>query len=450
MSITSSVREDSMRLRNAAAAAAVLGAWVSGAWLAGDVRGEQMPAPTYAKDVAPILFKNCTGCHRPGEIGPMSLLTYADVRPYASSIREEVEAGHMPPWHAEAPAGTFRNDRRLSDADRATLARWVDAGAPRGDDKDMPPRPTYTEGWTIGEPDAVFELPRTFDVPASGTIEYQYFEVPTNFTEDKWIQAVEIRPDARAVVHHILVYAREPEGSGPPRPRALVARRDQGTPEPPPPAPGSAPRQQRRLGSLIATMAPGWNATVFEPGTALQIRAGAVLTFQMHYTASGKAMTDRSSVGFVFADAPPSTEMRAGSFINGRFVIPAGDASHRVDAEVGFAEDVHVSGLFPHTHLRGIRWEYNLTYPDGRTEKILDVPAYDFNWQTYYMFAKPLAVPKGSKIVSSAWYDNSPKNPDNPDPKVDVRWGDQTWEEMQYTGIMYTVDGAPRPAAGVR
>ena len=426
------------RVRIAVVCVAVAG-WSSGYFvIADDGRQGQGAAPTYTKDIAPILFKNCTGCHRPGEIGPMSLLSYADVRPYAASIKEEIEGGHMPPWHAEAPAGTFLNDRRLTDAEKATLVRWVDAGAPRGDEKDMPAPPRYTEGWTIGQPDAVFPLPQPFDVPASGTIEYQYFEVPTNFTEDKWIQAMELRPEARAVVHHILVYAREPEGSGPARPRVLVPRRDQASPEPAP-QPAAERRPQRRLGALIGTMAPGWQAMVFQPGTAMQIRAGAVLTFQLHYTAIGKPMKDRSSVGFVFAKEAPATEMRAGSFINGQFVIPAGASGHRVDAEVGFAEDARIWGIFPHTHLRGTKWEYRLIHPDGRSEMILDVPRYDFNWQTYYMFAKPLAVSKGSRIVSSAWYDNSTKNPHNPDARMDVRWGDQTWEEMQYSGLMYTV-----------
>ncbi|HUF48736.1 MAG TPA: hypothetical protein VMM93_13045, partial [Vicinamibacterales bacterium] len=217
---------------------------------------------------------------------------------------------------------------------------------------------------------------------------------------------------------------------------------------PPRPAAGQAPA--RRLGSLVATMAPGWNAMVFKPGTALQIRAGAVLTFQMHYTASGTPRTDQSKVGFVFAPEPPAQEMRAGSFINARLEIPAGAAHHRVDAEVGFAQDVHVWGLFPHTHLRGVKWEYTLVHPDGRTEKILDVSRYDFNWQTYYMFTKPLAVTRGSRIRSSAWYDNSANNPANPDPSVTVRWGDQTWEEMQYTGITYTVDATPPPSGRAR
>jgi hypothetical protein len=184
----------------------------------------------------------------------------------------------------------------------------------------------------------------------------------------------------------------------------------------------------------------------------LQIRAGSVLTFQVHYTASGQATKDRSSIGLVFARTPPDDEIRASQFINTRFTIPAGASDYRVDAGIGFSDDVHVWGLFPHTHLRGKRWEYRLVYPDGRTETILAVPAYDFNWQTYYMFAEPLAVPKGSRIEGSAWYDNSAANRSNPDPKSDVHWGDQTWEEMQYTGISYTVDsrhksgGARRPA----
>jgi hypothetical protein len=434
------------------AVALVAGVWFGGTLVTtGAMPAGQAATPTYTKDVAPILFSNCTGCHRPGEIGPMSLLTYADVRPYATSIKEEVQAGHMPPWHAEAPAGTFLNDRRLSDTDKATLVRWVDAGAPRGDDRDMPTPPVYTDGWTIGSPDVEFPLPEAYPVPASGTIDYQYFEVPTNFTEDKWIQAIEVRPDARDVVHHVLVYAREPEGSGPARPRVLVPARapaPAGAGERPAaaraPAAGQAP--PRRLGALIATMAPGWNAMVFKPGTALQVRAGAVLTFQMHYTATGTPRTDRSKVGFVFAKAPPAQEVRAGSFVNTRLRIPAGAENHRVDAEIGFAQDALVWGLFPHTHLRGVKWEYTLVHPDGREETILDVPRYDFNWQTYYLFAKPLAVARGSKILSAAWYDNSAKNPHNPDPSVNVRWGDQTWEEMQYTGIMYSADAAPASA----
>jgi mono/diheme cytochrome c family protein len=401
-------------------------------------------APTFTKDVAPIFYRNCTSCHRPGGLGPMSLLDYETARSRADHIREAVSAGIMPPWHADAPHGTFLNDRRLSDADKKTITGWVDAGAPSGDAKDLPPAPAYTNSWTIGTPDAVVAMPTDYEVPAQGVIEYQYFEVPTNFTEDKWVQAIEILPGAREVVHHVLVFARgpastppppAPAGSPPPTP-LFLRRDDQGIPDVPP-GPDGKPRE---LGALIGTTAPGTNVLTFPAGTALRVRAGSVLTFQMHYTAKGHVMKDRTSVGMIFAKAPPDEEIRASAFVNGQFVIPAGAVDHRVQSELGFSENVRVWGLFPHTHLRGKRWEYRLVQPDGRSDVILSVPNYDFNWQTYYMFATPLAIQGGARIEAAAWYDNSVMNSSNPDPKKDVRWGDQTWEEMQYTGILYTVD----------
>ena len=403
--------------------------------------------PTFSKDVAPILYKNCTGCHRPGEIGPMSLLTYEEARPHAADMKDEIMAGHMPPWHADPRFGTFLNERRLTDQEKQTIARWADGGAPRGDAKDLPPMPQFPAGWSIGKPDAVFSMPTEYEVPATGTIEYQYFEAPTNFTEDKWVQAIEIRPGAKAVVHHVLAYCREPTPST--RPQVLRQRADLGIPAPTPPAApptqtSPLPRPPRRLGTLVATTAPGTNAMVFRPGSALLMKAGSTLVFQVHYTANGTPTKDRSSIGVVFAKEAPLDEMRASQFLNGRLVIPAGAPDYKVDSEVGFNDDVHLWGLFPHTHLRGTRWEYQLVYPDGRTETILSVPGYDFNWQTYYMFEKPLVIPKGSRITASAWYDNSAAKKTNPDPKSEVRWGDQTWEEMQYTGLMYTVDSARR------
>ena len=431
--------------------AAVLGS-VATLWLVGfqlRAHADQAGAaavPTFTKDVAPILYKNCTACHRPGEIGPMSLLTYEDARPHAGDMRDEVMAGHMPPWHSDAKPGTFLNDRRLSEQDKLTIKKWADAGAPRGDMKDMPAAPKYSNGWSIGTPDVVYTMPDAYPVPASGEIEYQYFEVPTNLTEDKWVQAIEIRPEVRAVVHHVLVYARDGAPVTPPRPRALIQRADLAFANrpPAPQVPGAPPRNTPRgpLGSLIATTAPGTNAMVFRPGTALRLTAGTVLTFQLHYTSNGTAAKDKSSVGMVFAKAAPDDEIRVSQFVNGKLVLPAGAADVKIDSELGFSEDVHVYGLFPHTHLRGKRWEYRLVYPDGRIEPLMAVPTYDFNWQTYYMFATPLAIQAGVKIQASAWYDNSAKNPSNPDPKVDVKWGDQTWEEMQYTGITYTVDSA--------
>jgi hypothetical protein len=402
---------------------------------------------TFNKDVAPVLFRHCTTCHRPGEIAPMSLLTYEAARPWARSIRDKVSDGAMPPWHADPAHGRFRNERRLSQQEKDVLVRWAAGGALRGDPRDLPAPPIYPSGWTIGEPDAIVSLPAPHPVPADGEVPYQYFEAPTNFTEDRWVQAMEIRPGNRSVVHHVLVFCREPN----PAPRELVLRPlplDGATPRASPSPDAAVPPTvaPSRRGPLLATTAPGMNATVFEPGTAMLVKAGSVLTFQMHYTANGEATTDRTSIGFIFAKRPPALEVRATAFTNGRFVIPAGAPDHAVESGVSFLDDVTLYSVFPHTHVRGKRWDYRLTYPDGRTETLLSVPKYDFNWQTDYVFATPLKVPKGSVLRAVARYDNSPANPANPDPKVEVRWGDQTWEEMQYTGLNYSIDRKPATA----
>ena len=395
--------------------------------------------PTYSKDVAPILFKNCAGCHRPGDIAPMSLLTYDEARPWAKAIRSAVALGKMPPWHAAAPRGTFSNDRRLTDQERETLVAWADGGAPQGNVKDLPPRPKFVEGWEIGKPDTVISMLKPYDVPASGTINYQYIEIPTNFTEDKWVQAIEVKPGVRSVVHHILVFSKEPGATPPPAAFTTIV------PRPFAPKEGQKPIDPNATlagirGVLIATTAPGTNAMTFQPGSALLIKAGSILTFQIHYTANGTPTSDVSSVGFVFAKEPPQREVHTSAFLNPTFVLEPGEANKAVDSAIEFKQDVHITALFPHTHLRGKSWEYRLVYPDGHSEVVLSVPNYDFNWQTYYEFTTPLAVPKGARLEATAHYDNSVNNPSNPDPKVAVHWGEQTWQEMQYSGITYTVD----------
>jgi hypothetical protein len=422
------------RLAHAAALAVTLFALT----MVPTARTSSAEAPTFAKDVAPILFKNCASCHRPGDIAPMSLLTYESARPWAKSIREKVAVGSMPPWHATQPHGTFENDRRLSDKDKDTLVRWADGGAPKGNPKDLPPAPKFAEGWEIGTPDAVISMPREFEVKESGTIAYQFFESPTNFTEDKWIQAIEVRPGARSVVHHVLVFCREPGERREPAFAQVVPNLG---------AFGHGHAEERLPGSLIATTAPGTNAMTFKPGRAIRIKAGAVLAFQVHYTANGTVTKDRTSVGLIFAKQPPQQEIRNSAFVNPLFVIPAGADNQAVESAIQFSEDSHIWALFPHTHLRGKSWEYRLVYPDGRREIVLSVPRYDFNWQTYYVFAKPVAVPKGTRLEATAHFDNSVANKWNPDPKVAVRWGPQTWEEMQYSGITYSVDGRLAPAA---
>jgi hypothetical protein len=430
---------------------------LSAAALSPQVAFAQAPAsgPTFTKDVAPILYKNCVSCHRPGEMAPMPLLTFQQVRPYANAIGRRVQNGTMPPWHAEAPVGHFLNERRLTAEEKDTIARWVAARSPQGDPNDLPPAPTFVEGWAIGTPDAVVSMQKEFEVPASGTIDYQNFPIPTNFTEDKWVQAMELRTSAASVVHHILVFAREngveprrdpfrqvalPNGGNhgvtlPERPERPQQAAPQGAGQ------NQAPRAPVRQ-TLIASLAPGSTTMVFQPGTALHVKAGTTLIFQVHYTANGTVTKDQSRMGFIFAKEPPRQEIMSSQFMNPQLILPPGAGNQRVDSEIEFTQDSHIWALIPHTHLRGKSWEYQLKYPDGRSEVVLSVPKYDFNWQTYYHYTKPLAAPKGSRLQAIAHYDNSTANRSNPDPKVEVHWGEQTWEEMQYTGITYTIDAA--------
>jgi len=431
---------------------------------------EPSSGPTYSRDVAPILYRNCTNCHRPGEIAPMSLLTYKDARPWAKSIGARVAAGTMPPWHADPATGEFLNDRRLSAVEKETLVQWVAAGAPEGDPADLPAPPRYVEGWMIGQPDAILPMQEDYPIPASGTVAYQYFEVPTNFTEDKWIKAFEVRPGNRAVVHHVIVYARAPAPATPPQPAAppqpgarrpvplftfadniteIPAGQTGGPALPPdqrkPRGPNDRPAP-RVLGPSIGGYVPGTATRVYRPGTAARLVAGSTLIFQMHYTTTGQATTDRTSIGLIFSDTPPETELRGTALINGKLHIPAGDPDYRVDAEMTFNRDVTLWGMLPHTHVRGKRWSYEVTFPDGRKQTILSVPNYDFDWQTDYNFKEPLKLPQGTRLHATAWYDNSSRNKSNPDPKQDVWWGDQTYEEMMFTGLTYSVDPA-RPGA---
>lgn len=412
----------------------------------------QPTAPTFAKDVAPIMHAKCTSCHRPGGMAPFSLTDYDSVKYNADAIRDAVETDYMPPWHAEGPHGAFLNDRRLTAEEKSTILRWVDGGAKFGDAKDLPPTPVYASGWEIGTPDAIVRMPTDFVVPASGTVEYQYFEVPTNFTEDKWVQAMEILPGSRESVHHVLVYAKVPpapvaagtgRASSGGAAQPLFVRKPQFDPPADPPRSDKSNGPPRQLGALIGSTAPGTNVLEFPKGTAMRIRAGTVLTFQMHYTAHGHESKDRTSMGFKFADAAPKEEIRAAAFVNGAFTLPAGERDIAVPSELEVSRTIRIWGLLPHTHLRGARWQYTLQKPDGSKSVVLDVPRYDFNWQTYYLFATPLEIPAGGKLLSMAWYDNSAMNRHNPDPKKDVTWGDQTWEEMQYTGFLFSIPPTP-------
>jgi hypothetical protein len=393
------------------------------------------PAVTFSKDVAPILHKHCTGCHRPGTVAPMSLLTYADARPYAKGIRNHVIDGAMPPWHADQSVGRFANARILSEAEKQTLLTWANTGSKEGDPRDMPPAPTYTSDWAIGTPDLVWSMDREFEVPTDGTVEYQYFLVPSGLGKDVWVQAMEIRSSAPEVVHHVLVFDNPPTRPAPSG--AFDLKKEFQTPR------SRAQAPEGGGGSLLMAFAGGTGPRVLPAHTARRIAAGSVITFQVHYNPNGKAVRDRTSIGLKFASEAPKEEIRMVNFSNGALRIPPGADSHRVDAEIGFVKPVRLWGIAPHAHLRGKAFEYRLAYPDGRTDRILSVPRYDSSWQVEYMFETPLDVPAGARLLASAWYDNSRNNRNNPDPTVEVLWGDQTWEEMMFNWFSYSLPGGP-------
>ncbi len=455
-------------MRITLSAALVLGS----ALVAPSIAGAQgaAGAPTFNKDVAPIFYKNCTACHRPGEVAPMSLLTFAAARPYARSIATRVSQGTMPPWYADPAHGEFVNARTLTAAEKDTILEWVSSGAPEGNVADLPAQPVYPDGWSIGKPDAVFALTEDYPVPESGTIDYKHFEVPTNLTEDRWIQAYEVQPGTAAAVHHVIVYARAPRRAAPPAaaaaPTAPAATAPATPPQRPivfapgmnlPPdvrtamakqaTPNDRPVPAGGLGPFVGGFTPGEGVRVYTPGTAMRIPAGATLIFQMHYTATGKPTTDRTKIGFVFAKEPPKHEVMTVSLVNQNFTLPAGAPNTKVDAQMTFNQGATIWSILPHTHVRGREWKVDVTYPDGRNEVVLAVPKYDFNWQTEYVFKEPLKLPKGTVLRTSAWYDNSSANRSNPDPTVDVHWGEQTWEEMQFTAMTITLDPAPQPTA---
>jgi hypothetical protein len=385
---------------------------------------------TFTRDVAPILQKSCQGCHRPGEAAPMSFLTYQQVRPWAKAIKEAVLLRKMPPWFADPHYGKFRNDRALSQRDMNTLVSWVNAGAPEGDPRHLPPAAEFVDGWNIGKPDLEIAMANDFHVPASGTIEYQYIVMPTRFTEDKWVQMAEVRPGNRALLHHVIAFVREPGSKwlrGAKPNEAFV------------PPPGSRDREEGS-GQFLVGYAPGSMPEVLEPGRAKLIQAGSDIVFQLHYTTNGQPGADRTKVGLIFAKEPPKERVLTVAAMNRKFAIPPGAANHEVHAEVEFASDVKLLAMLPHMHLRGKDFEYRAVYPTGETQTILRVPRYDFNWQLSYYPERELLLPKGSRIACTAHFDNSPNNPNNPDPGQEVRWGDQSWEEMMIGFMDIAVD----------
>jgi len=399
---------------------------------------------TFYKDVLPILQNHCQECHRPGEVGPMPLLTYKDTRPWATAIREAVRLRKMPPWFADRSVGHFRNDRSLSQQDIDILSQWSDNKGPEGKVKDAPPPREWVEGWNIGKPDIVVQLPKAYDIPAKGTVEYTYFILASGFTKDTWVQAGEFRPGNRSVLHHATVFFRDPDSRWLRKypageyfvPAEQIARANAPSSGATTNA-GASLLEERFLGYV-----PGRQAMVLPPGQARLIPAGSDIVVQFHYTTNGRPATDRSSFGLVIAKEAPTRRFYTTAVANDKFIIPAGAADHVVQASMTLRGDAELTGFYPHMHLRGKWMEYRAFYPGGRSELLLRIPRYDFNWQLVYELSESKRLPRGTRIEVTGAFDNSPNNPYNPDAKATVRWGDQSWEEMLAGFIQITVDPA--------
>jgi hypothetical protein len=445
----------------------VAGLMAGVAALAADVSSSPASV-TFHKDVLPILQKNCQGCHRPGQIAPMSFLTYENVRPWAKAMKAAVASRKMPPWFADPKYGHFANDRALKQSEIDTIVAWADGGAKEGDAKDAPPAVAWpADGWQI-QPDYVVKGPE-YDVPAKGVLEWTNFVVPSGFTKDTWITSLEIKPSALAVTHHICVsfIAHTPEvkygvplwidkqrdESGSEVPRAKGEKRRL------PGLPGVPGDDRERLAARSAN--PGGSEGCYVPGlqatdyrifnAAKLVPANTDIVFGVHYTTIGTAMTDKPLLGFTLAKEPPqrrfisyNTQPAAG--VDGEtFRIPPNDGNWASPpAEVLFNEDAQLVWMMPHMHLRGKDMTYRLEYPTGEKQIVLSVPHYDFNWQLGYN--TDVKIPKGSKMTVEAHFDNSPNNKFNPDPNRPVYYGDQTWEEMMspFFGIVVDMKADPK------
>jgi peroxiredoxin len=365
---------------------------------------------TYSNQISRILQKHCVECHRKGEIAPFTLTKYDDVIGWGDTMVEVIDDQRMPPWHANPKHGNFANARLMTDNDKQLIRDWVDAGCPEGDPDQLPEPRQYTDGWQLPKkPDLVINMrDRAFDVSAEGTVRYQYFEIDSGLTEDTWIQAAEAQPGNRSVVHHILVFVRPPNG------------RDRG--------------MEGTTGQFLAAYVPGHRAPIYPDGSAKLIPAGSKLIFQMHYTPIGTPQSDLSRLGLVFAD--PNSIRKVVTTQQARvskreFIIPPHADNHRFEVRSSTAPTaIEVLSFMPHMHLRGKSFSYEARYPDGRRETLLDVPQYDFNWQTVYQLAEPVSLPSGAYLQCVAHFDNSTSNLNNPDPTKTVGWGDQSWDEM--------------------
>jgi hypothetical protein len=407
----------------------------SAAWAA----PSESASVTFNKDVLPILQKQCQECHRPGEVAPMSFMTYEQTRPWAKAIKSAILTKKMPPWFADPRYGHFKNERRLTEAETKTIAAWADGGAPEGDPKDKPAPVRFTEGWSLGKPDIVVDFPNDIDIPATGLIDPSYMLVKVNFPKDLWVKAAEIRPGNSRVVHHMKAWVRPPGSTwmtGVPDGVTIV----------PQPGQFSSARSDTARPDILAKYNPGLKAQEFTIGGAAKlIPAGSDIVFEIHYTTTGKPEKDRSRVGIVLADAPPRKRYVTTTAVSSTdFLIPARARNFEVKAEATLDHEVQLVWVQPHMHLRATDYELRAHYPSGESQMLMKVK-FDFNWQLGYEFAKPIALPKGTRLEALSSYDNSENNPYNPNPNVDLRYGLQTEDEMatSFMGFITDLDVDP-------
>jgi hypothetical protein len=381
---------------------------------------------TYSRDIAPILQNRCQDCHRPGQIGPFSMLEYGDVARHRTKIKEVVEQRRMPPWHADPRYGEFRNDRRMPDEEIAALISWIDSGAPQGDPSDLPEAIEWPVGFRMQNPDVVIPIPELIEVPADGVVDYLYPISDPGFTEDMWVVEGEILPGNPEVLHHALISVLTPTGEVDP---------DTGRPV-------------RMESKTLVNWVPGQRNKLEPEGAALKVPKGSLLRWQLHYTPNGVATTDRTSVALRFSDVPPMRETQYDLFADFRINVMANTSHHLEDHVFTFKRDGHLVSARPHMHVRGKSWRYEVKYPNGETTTLLSVPNWDFNWQTEYYFKEPMPMPAGTEIHAFAHWDNSDNNIANPDRSLDVRYGRQTWDEMMNGWLKFYYDDPVKVGGG--
>jgi len=371
-----------------------------------------MPAVTYHNRISRILQQNCQECHRTGGVGPFTLDSLEEVVAHKGMIKKVVDKGTMPPWFAvdgKDDHHKWANNKSLTADDKSDLLAWFDKGSPAGDVADAPKPRTYPADWVIGKPDLIVQIPTKIAIKADGVMDYQNVMADTNLSEDKWIQSFEVKPTNRAVVHHVLIFA------------VLGDFKKQ--------------RPEDRDG-FFAAYVPGNDHQIYPEGFAKKLPKGSKLLFQIHYTPNGKATEDQLKIGMVYAKATPKYELKVAGLANNKILIPPGDGDYVNTATLRVPFEAVITGFMPHMHVRGSACKYEMTV-DGKTTTLLDVPKYDFNWQLKYQLAEPITVPLGTPLKYTAHFDNSAKNPANPDPTKEVKWGKQTSDEMMLGYIEY-------------